>query len=372
MNAVYLNPNVNFPKQYPLLKSLAIIYDHIFIWSPVSSRLERSGITPAEFLTSLQPNGQEPPILVPAGRDVWFQRAARQNSPDKDYRDFDPAFEAGVYAAAQEAKRWFGFDTIIPASQRDECAGWCDTFWDDSARRRVTESLSGQLTHIFDQQAMVRLQDLADRRRRTFDWAVSNHFIQEIFAVRQLKGVVPITSSIAAPGYVFAGSHPVRGQRDPNRADLVQHAKLGGELPHLPAAVSVSELCGFLHDVFRADERSWPEVLEIRRRYSVQVRHWLNRVLSELRREVPQSLDQMARSQVRIIYDSASGTLWLGIAGIAECVGLSSAAALAIAIPVLRLFRMYTPLVREFARFVAGEDEMFLIDSPLFESVITK
>src|SRR5256885_419938 len=98
--SIYLDPSYQPSFFYPLLKPLCVIYDRVFVWSPVRVHLEQYGFTPGDFVTACRKTAFGPPAIAPAARPAWFDAASRRNHPDRNARQFDGRFESRVGNAA--------------------------------------------------------------------------------------------------------------------------------------------------------------------------------------------------------------------------------------------------------------------------------
>ena len=375
MKRIYFNPNWNPEYFYPLIKPLCLIYDQLVIWSPVSQRLEKAEFLLDDFIRACKPDRNQPPVIIPASRDNWFDRSKRKNHPDNECRIFDASFEKKILKAAQDAPNSLGVTSILSTDDLNIGYRILDNRWADPDGRKLIDETANTVKTYLPDSVLVRIDEVSDKLNRQPSWAIANAFAQDILAIQRLNTVAPLVHFEHAQGYLCLAPSNFETLQIKRRVATKQ------ELPGLPVDISAEDVKDFIDLAFHASELSWTEIAKLRRSTSGKIRIWLNEALEPNRKPLAESvkeiaalraqaLNRSARVQVRGLEILAPALLFasLGITSSAAGPGAAfGAGALAGSlIRPLSFFKLQTPLTRVFARYLGKKVDRFLVDTPFF------
>ena len=116
MAVVYFDPRYDREYFYSIIKPLCLIYDQIVIWSPNADDLEEHQFPVEDFISACKPKDSEDyPVIIPAGRDSWFNRNARKNHPDINDRNYSESFDSIISDIAILNELWKNGEEEIKA-----------------------------------------------------------------------------------------------------------------------------------------------------------------------------------------------------------------------------------------------------------------
>lgn len=377
MASIYFNANCNPAYYYPLIKPLAIIYDRIYLWSPVASRLGAAGFDASDFLHACTSLGNQPAVIVPVARDTWFDGAQRSLSPDPDFRRFDSSFECRIQAAAEHASRLLRHETILSSSEKTEAASKASTI---AVQPGLLESMAA-LAHGFDENSLLRVQANAEQYGQSLAWGILMHFITDLMAISHLKGAVPLVRMDHAQGYFLGSQEPRSETLEPTV--LGRRMTSGEELPGYDN-ITAKDIVQFLNNISNAQHLSWKQVLEVRADKGILLREWLDKVVNRRRVTSVADLDSVALASAKVLLEHGRGALYAsaGVGSAAATWVISGATgmdlwgflghliAAGVGAPViLKLLdglRLSTAVSASFAGRLPWGDRVF-IDTPYFE-----
>jgi len=370
MKRVYFNPGWDPIYFYQLIKPLAIIYDQIVIWSPVLRHLEEANFLAGDFVEACKPIKDAPPAIIPVGRESWFNLALRQSHPDPECREIDTSFESSMHNAALAASNFLGQSAILTIQDREIGYKAVDDIWNTEYGRRTIEKRAGEIASIFPESMIVRIENVANERKRTFPWAIANAFAQDVLAIKRLGSITPMVSMDHAKGYQCLSSITPEEGRPYNSKTLLDPIDSRQELPDLPRGLKANEIKKFLDDAYDASNMTWAEVAKLRKLYGQKIQRWLNEALEYRRRPLSaKTISEVADLRTKALYLSAARqlkiaaiippTLLLPFFGIE---GLTTG----LIVDLLSLFRLKTTLTRVFAKYLGPRVDNFLVDTPFF------
>lgn len=363
---VYFDPNMDPQYFYSLIKPLTLIYDQLYIWSPVRERLSDSGFTPDDFLRACQPAKDGTPVIIPAARDQWFDRRSRQGHPVAACRNYNEVFESSVLEACVRQ------ETIL--SSEDFQIGYrvVDELWDLAKKE---EDLHQKLQALSEDASLLssqrnRVERVAKMQKRSVEWAVANAYAQDILATNRLGGITPVVKPEQARGYLlFVPSVPAS-----ELAEMAGVLALGAReerkerLPGLPPNVSPEGVLQFLEDAYGASELSWSEVERLRgdSRFRA-IRTWISRAGEQARQPLTvRALSDIAASRVATQKGNAKMLVNMGIAALAinTAMPLVESSAFALCLQSLvKNSRFEAPLCRWVVRCLGGSRDRLLLDT---------
>lgn len=364
--SVYFNPNWNPSYFYRLIKPLALVYDQIVIWSPVQSHLEDAGFTTDDFLKATQPEGRQTPIIIPAGRDTWFNSDFRRSHPDLASRTFDMPFESKVHEMAKRNKSVLSNDDLSVGYQA------LDEIWADQDHGRPhIERIAEESRKAFPDSMVVRIEEVAEKLHKPLNWATANVFFQDVRAIRQLRVGAPLVPVEYAKGYLCLSLNEHSESLSAENVEVIRERLLKRqEFPELPDNVPAEELLQFLDDLADATRLTWDEVLELRRSKKHKIRAWLNISLERNRRPLNSTVSEIATMRASSLYKKARTQSTHGMALILGGITLAGAhspqALAAVILPLLGMTRFQTPIVRSVAKWLGHKTDRFLVDTPFF------
>ena len=362
---IYFNPNWDPSYFYPLIKPLAVIYDQILIWSPVASQLEAASFVLDDFLAACQPTTGEPPAIIAAGRDSWFDSTSRRLHPDPECRHFDSAFENKVQQAAEAG------GTVLPVTDLDTGYRVMDDIWDSAEDRTHIERIAKVVSTDFPESMMVRIKNVSQRNSRPLSWAIANAFVQDVVAINHLGAVAPLVSMEHAQGYLCLAPRAYEGAAGAKDIkDLHKRIASGQEMPDLPQGIRAQDIRRFLEDAYAASGMTWAEVAKLRKSHGKKIRKWLNEALQARRRPLSAStLSDVALFRARSLHKEATRQM-ATVAAIPPAILLRmfgpEGGAVGTIVSALSLFLFRTPLVPIFAKYLGRSIDRFLVDTPFF------
>lgn len=275
--SVYLNPNFG-PHGYAALQTLAVLYDRVYVWSPVAGLLEDNGIPAGEFLAACEPNQEGGPAFVPVCRDYWLDKTERKKHPHAPYRSWQDSFDAVVarVVAEQSARAAAGRRLVLNG--------------DDLRRGNLIADQVWQTSHDDVMRAYAEPDSLPDRTRETapyvaskldrpLHWAYLNETAQDVLACMEFRGPSPILMPEQLAQYsLFVDRNPRFPGRDRGFAERFQatttRIREAHELPELPEGVGLAALDEFVSFLRGPGPMSWNRLRRLRALRG-PIREWL-------------------------------------------------------------------------------------------------
>lgn len=349
---LYFNPNWNPEQYYPAIKPLAILYDQIWLWSPslddVEEHLRES---PMALFGSIDPHTKKP-ILLPAGREDWFNYpgGAPQASKAKLERI------ATTFGGVLDSDYKPGYDAV-------------ESVWnDDTLRTRLLHIASEAMPH-FSPTKLSDIQSVADERKRPIEWGVANAYVQDYMAIRKLGSPYPLMSTDLAPGYRILSA---AAGREPSSDKIVGLLTGRFTLPDLPKGLTPTDIEEIVKFLIQSETMTWKDVVAFRNRYGKPLRTWIQRVRQANQRPLPEIAKDLFR-QVQEDTSKATTTLVSATSGLAGLLlggaaggGIGAGIGYALGIVIAR--RYGTKIGPVFAKLTEPRTDTFLLDTAAWKA----
>jgi hypothetical protein len=369
VNRVYFDPNFKPSHFYPLIKPLCVIYDQVLIWSPVQRHLEDSGFSSVEFLRACQASKDEPPVIIPLGRDHWFNREMRRRHPDVDARDYDVQFESSIHIAALAAMG------VLPSSDYRVGNDTVDHLLSGSAKERERiEAIVEKILPDYPSGGLARAQDVAYMMKKDLTWGVVNNFVQDIRAISLLGATSVVVRPEQAAGYLVISPEnaPENLAREEVIGEVIQRIESKQEFPELPPQITAQELIEFIDRAFGTSHSGWDEVISLRKHKRAAVRRWLRERLETNRRPLGKTVSEVAALRAESLRKQGEGLVnWAGSAvslTVFKNRGLTEAILTQLAFELMKMTKLYSPVVRAVAKRLGYKLDRFLVDTPFYQS----
>ena len=375
-STVYFAPGFNPSYFYPLLKPLCVLYDRVFVWSPLLSELEECGFTEPDFLAACQLGPAA--VIAPSGRPAWFDRDRRASHPDEKYHQFFGSFDRRLKAVATEGGWILDPDYELGYAIVDRLLDSSE-----STRLRI-EEITDSVGADWPEGMRIRAEAVAAQNGRTVSWAIANSYVQDIIAMRRLGAQAPFLRLEQASGYLVLASAMDATSRTTDLTLLRERIVHQEAFPGLELPVPPNELQEFLDQAYGLSRAPWSDVMDLRRSgKGEQMRRWLAASLQRQRRPLESTISEIAKLRGKALYERAENATQTGASIIAGAVGATIGFTTALAAGsqagvlagvaawkfaeanLTRLARLFAPIHRLVAHFFGGNDTI-LVDTPFF------
>lgn len=382
---VYVDPNFRPEYFYPLLKLLCVLYDRVIVWSPVQGHLMTSDFSDTDFARACSPSDSHGPIIIPAGRNTWFQRERRLTHPDLASRSFDRPFESRIRSCAEAAQ------AIRPSS--DYHTGYRLLARAQRENPKVDEhidTVANDLKKDLPAEWLARLDAVAAENRKSLSWAIANSYIQDIIACRKLGADAPVLRAEQARGYSMLSQFHLQRMLPVEFPESSLILKPDMPFPDLPRGIKAEELSQFFEHAWQLRSASWSDVVDLRNRYGPAIRNWIARSLTYDKRPAGNTISQIAEAQARDLHERAKAGTQLLATVVPSCItaaavsvglgvgvkaaGVSATAVGAFAHKILRITGGDAALTRAIAGRLGGlpsplgRGNSFLVNTPFYEA----
>jgi hypothetical protein len=350
---MYFNPNWNPEQYYSAIKPLAILYDQVWIWSPsfedIEEHLHESPIALFES-TDARTNR---PILLPAGRKIWFDQPRRGMSESSRIVLQDIATASG---GILDSEYETGYQAV-------------ESVWRDEGRRAWLAQTASEVKHRFCPSMLSDIERVASERKRSIEWAIANAYVQDYLAIRRLKNPCPLMSTDLAHGYsILAAPTGI----DASSREIVGLVEEGFGLPDLPKSLRPADVEEIVKFLVQSETFRWSEVVAFRDKYGQPLKEWIQSVRKANQRPLPDIAVDLFRqveadtSKATLALVSAfsglSGLLLGGTAG----AGVGGGIGVALGIVIARRYRAAIGPV--FAKLTEPPTHEFLLDTAAWKT----
>ena len=377
--SIYFNPSFQPEYFYPLIKPLCLIYDQVVVWSPIAEHLRvYGGFPPDDFLNACQPQDGNPPIIIPVGRDRWFNRALRYEHPDEDAQEYSDFFDEGI------RKISYAGNTVIPSNYENGYQILNKLLESSKERKRIYKIAQERIEPGLPEGLIVRLDQVAERQGRDRSWAIANSYIQDLDALISIKKnarqltrssqLRPLVIPEHLEGYLFVSPENYSEPSDKTiLKELQGEIQLQEGLSDLPVDIDFHQVGDFLEEAYQVSQLPWKEVLKIRQSKGNQIRSWLQSSWVESKRRnisgvASQSICQIAKDEAFAL-SVISQVLTTGaiaiITGIAPNIDAKVELGTGAILTALSLTKHYTPIYKGIGGLLGGESRI-LIDTLYF------
>lgn len=220
---IYFNANWNPEVYYAALKSAVVLYEQIWLWSPTMDDVAQfTGSSPEEVFTAADTTTGRP-LIVPAGRKLWFEQMERRQHPR--------AVEALLGSA----------DRYRSSLDSDYDAGYAElkSAWRDQRRREQDSDSLKKVAGELSERVRNEVQRVADKHKESEEWGIANAYIQDYHAIQKLGVSYPLMPTSLGPGYQVLAT-PGEERPPAIRARIIERAGNDMVLPELPDGMTLN------------------------------------------------------------------------------------------------------------------------------------